>query len=189
MLTIRDAKQSDAKRLLEIYDYYVRNTAISFEWETPSLEEFQKRMDSIMKFYPYLVALSDGVIGGYVHARPFIGRAAYDWTCETTIYLDHAMKGQGMGRKLYEALEDALRGMGITNVYACVGYPETEDEYLTRNSADFHAHLGYETVGKFQNCGYKFNRWYHMIWMEKIIGDHRENQLPVKGYPLLVKQK
>ena len=87
-----------------------------------------------------------------------------------------------MGRKLYEALEEALTRMGILNLYACIAYPEREDEFLTMNSANFHEHLGFRKVGKFYKCGYKFERWYHMIWMEKIIGNHRNNQEPIKKY-------
>ena len=87
-----------------------------------------------------------------------------------------------MGRMLYEALETVLKEMGILNLYACIGYPETEDEYLTRNSADFHAHLGFEKVGEFHKCGYKFDRWYSMIWMEKIIGEHEDKQPSIRDY-------
>ena len=85
-----------------------------------------------------------------------------------------------MGRKIYEELEDRLKEMGILNLYACIGYPEVEDEYLSKNSAEFHAHLGFSKVGEFHQCGYKFNRWYHMIWMEKMIGEHHEKQRPVR---------
>ena len=60
--------------------------------------------------------------------------------------------------------------------------PVKEDEYLTTNSADFHRHLGYETVGRFHKCGYKFGRWYDMIWMEKIIGRHLDVQKAVASY-------
>lgn len=172
---IRDAKLEDAERILEIYAYYVENTAISFEYETPTLSEFQNRMKNTMKKYPYLVIETDGVIRGYAYAGAFVGRAAYDWSCELTVYLDHTMHKRGLGRKLYEALEEKLRKMGILNLYACIGYPEVEDEYLNRNSADFHAHLGFSKVGEFHKCGYKFGRWYDMIWMEKIIGEHKCN--------------
>ncbi len=54
--------------------------------------------------------------------------------------------------------------MGILNLYVCIGYPETEDEYLNKNSARFHARLGFTKVGEFRQCGYKFGRWYHMIY-------------------------
>ena len=84
-----------------------------------------------------------------------------------------------MGRRLYEALVDQLRSMGILNVYACIGYPQQEDEYLTKNSEQFHRHLGFETVGTFHHCGYKFGRWYDMIWMEKMIGSHDSVQQSV----------
>ena len=57
--------------------------------------------------------------------------------------------------------------MGILNLYACIGYPQVEDEYLTKNSAEFHAHLGFELVGTFHNCGYKFDRWYDMSGWKK----------------------
>lgn len=72
-----------------------------------------------------------------------------------TIYLDHVAQKRGLGRKLYEALESELKAMGILNLYACIGYPQTEDEYLTRNSADFHEHLGFSECGRFHQCGYK----------------------------------
>ncbi len=170
---VRDANLQDAERILEIYAYYVENTAISFEYDTPSLSEFQSRMKNTMKKYPYLVVEKDGKIQGYAYAGAFVGRAAYAWSCELTIYLDRDIKKCGFGRKLYEALEEKLRKMGILNLYACIGYPEIEDEYLNKNSAEFHSHLGFSTVGKFHKCGYKFGRWYDMVWMEKIIGEHQ----------------
>ena len=172
LIEIRNAKTEDAERLLEIYDYYVRKTAISFEYDTPSLEEFTARMENIMRRYPYLVIEVDGRIEGYAYAGVFKDRAAYDRSCETTIYIAHDARKSGLGRMLYEALEEKLKAMGILNMYACIGYPDVEDEYLTKNSAGFHEHLGYSKVGVFNKCGYKFGRWYNMIWMEKIIGQH-----------------
>lgn len=176
---VRQARQKDAGRLLEIYAYYVENTAISFEYDVPTLSEFQNRMKRTMQRYPYLVIEKDGQIQGYAYAGPFVGRAAYGWSCELTIYLDHAAQKCGFGRKLYEALAHKLREMGILNLYACIGHPETEDEYLNKNSEEFHAHLGFTKVGEFHKCGRKFGRWYDMIWMEKLIGRHQEDQPPV----------
>ena len=90
-----------------------------------------------------------------------------------------------MGRIIYEALEKVLHDMGIINLYACIGLPERDDEYLTTNSADFHKHLGFVKIGEFHKCGYKFSRWYNMIWMEKIIGEHKEEPASVTYYPEL----
>jgi len=75
-MIIRDATPDDAKRILEIYAYYVENTAITFEYEVPTLTMFQERMRNTMKRYPYLVIEKDEIILGYAYAGTFVGRAA-----------------------------------------------------------------------------------------------------------------
>ncbi|MCM1039898.1 MAG: GNAT family N-acetyltransferase [Ruminococcus sp.] len=181
-IEIRSASIEDAEAILDIYAYYVKETAIAFECEVPTVEEFRKRIEKTLRKYPYFVAVRNGKITGYAYAGAFVGRAAYDWSAEMTIYLAADEKKRGLGRLLYETLEKALARMGITNLYACIGYPEVEDEYLTANSAQFHAHMGYVKCGEFHNCGYKFGRWYHMIWMEKIIGTYEKEQPPVRCF-------
>ncbi len=172
-VVIRAATLQDAPSILAIYAYYVQHTAISFEYDVPTAAAFTQRMQRIMEQYPYLVAERSGTIVGYAYAAPFIGRAAYRWSCETTIYLDHRVKKQGIGKMLYTVLEEKLKGMGVQNLYACIGLPcAAYDPYITTNSAGFHAHIGYRQVGVFRKCGNKFNRWYDMVWMEKIIGSH-----------------
>ena len=169
-IVIRSVSLNDAEALLNIYAYYVKNTAITFEYDVPTLEEFKQRITNTLKKYPYLVVVKEGTILGYAYAGVFKNRAAYDWSAEMTIYLKYDAVKCGLGRMLYEALETEMKKRGFLNLYACIGYPIEEDEYLTRNSAEFHAHLGYQTVGEFYQCGYKFGRWYNMIWMEKLIG-------------------
>lgn len=171
-IKIRSATLDDAEELLKIYSYYVEKTAISFEWETPTLEIFQKRIERALKKYPYLVAECEGKIIGYAYAHEFILRDAYKYSAELTIYLDKNFRRNGVGRKLYETLEKNLREMGILNLYACIGSVEVEDEFLNHDSEIFHERMGFDFVGRFKNCGYKFNRWYDMIYMEKIIGEH-----------------
>ena len=179
---IRDARLSDAGRLLEIYAWYVAHTAVSFEYEAPTLEAFRGRMERTMARYPWLVAEEDGRLVGYAYAGPFYGRAAYQWSCETTVYLDREARGRGVGRALYEALEAALRPMGVRNLYACIAWTDIEDETLTQDSPRFHARMGYAEVGRFRRCASKFGRWYDMIWMEKVIGDHGPEPEAVIAY-------
>lgn len=171
-ISIRTAEVNDAQRLLDIYAYYVTKTAVSFECAVPSLAEFRSRIEKTLAKYPYLVLEENGVVRGYAYAGVFKDREAYDRSCEMTIYLEHGAEGRGYGRLLYEVLEKELKDRGILNLYACIGDPVTEDEYLTKNSEQFHRHLGYRKVGEFHKCGYKFDRWYNMIWMEKMIGEH-----------------
>ena len=181
-ISIRIAGPEDAPALLELYAYYVRHTAITFEYEVPSLEEFTARVQGTLEKYPYLAAVEGGAIVGYAYAGPFHPRAAYGWAAEATIYLSHGCRHQGLGKRLYRALEEILRMQGVLNLNACIAVPEADDEYLTRNSAQFHEHLGFALCGTFRNCGYKFGRWYDMVWMEKILGEHRPDQPPVQPY-------
>ena len=171
-ISIRFAKPEDAKELLKIYAYYVTDTAISFETEVPSEEEFKLRIEEVLKSYPFIVACKDDEILGYAYLHSFVGRKAYELSAETTIYLNPDKKKMGIGKKLYSVLEDIAKAQNITNLYSCIGYVDKEDEYLNNNSVQFHEHIGFRMVGKFENCGHKFGRWYHMVWMEKIIGEH-----------------
>lgn len=234
-LKFRVARSEDAEALLAIYAPYVEETAITFEYEVPAVEEFRGRIAHTLATYPYIVAVEeqsanadtahvDGIpaastpaagadaaggtcrtsehIIGYAYVGRLHERAAYDWTVETSIYVDRSARKHGLGRQLYERLEAILRAMNIISVNACIAYPGTmnvaadaasaadrsqtnlregasdigagigEDPYLNTNSPDFHAHLGYRLVGHFHACAYKFDRWYDMIWMEKWIAPH-----------------
>lgn len=182
---IRVATMEDDGELLEIYRPYVEKTAISFECDVPGLEEFRARIERTLKRYPYLVADQGGELLGYAYTGPFVGRAAYDWAAEVSIYLREDMKKRGIGKKLYQAIEEISRAQNITNLNACIGNPEVEDEYLTKNSIQFHAHMGYRMVGEFYKCGYKFGRWYNMVWMEKIIQVHEKEPEPVVKFTSL----
>lgn len=183
---IRPAVPDDAAALVQLYAPYVTDTAITFEYDVPSVAEFAERIATTLMTYPYLVAEQGRQIVGYVYAGPFHARPAYDWAVETSIYVSRAHEHQGIGRQLHDALEMALQAQGILNLNACIAYPVVEDEYLTRNSVDFHAHLGYQWIGEFHQCGYKFQRWYNMVWMEKIIGKHMAQQPAVKPFSEVV---
>ena len=184
-IQIRTAAAEDAWELLKIYKPYVKKTAITFEYDVPTPEEFKARIENTLKKYPYLVAEKDGELLGYVYTGPFVGRAAYGWAAEVSIYLKEGSQRLGLGKRLYQASEEISRAQNILNLNACIGSPETEDEYLTRNSIQFHSHMGYRWVGEFYKCGYKFGRWYNMVWMEKIIGEHPAEPMAVIPFPEL----
>ena len=170
-ITIRNATVDDAAALLKIYSYYVENTAITFELTPPTLEGFRARITKTLENYPYLVAELDNKIVGYAYAGAFVGRAAYRFSSELTVYVAKDFRGRGVGKKLYSELENRLQIAGIKNFYACIAYPEVEDEFLTFASVKFHERLGFKICGKFTRCGFKFNRRYSMVWMEKIIAE------------------
>lgn len=170
---IRPVTEADATRLLEIYAPYITDSAVSFEYEVPSLTEFTERIRNISSKFPYLVLEEDGEVIGYAYASTFKPREAYKYSVETTIYLDINKHGRGYGRILYTELEKSLRKQGILNANACIAYAREDNTKLDNTSMYFHEKMGYSLVGTFHNCGYKFNQFYDMIWMEKMLGDHK----------------
>lgn len=179
-MKIEPVKIEDAKELLSIYAPYVQDTAISFEYEVPSLAEFEDRIRNISSALPYIKAVEAGEILGYAYAGKFKNRKAYDWSVEVTVYVRKDSRKSGIGKLLYHALEDSLRRIGILNMNACIAVPKENDEHLSNDSYYFHKKMGFHLVGTFHNSGYKFNTWYDMVWMEKIIGKHQKNQENVR---------
>ena len=167
-MKIEKVSTADAEELLAIYAPYVEETAISFEYEVPSVDEFRNRIEQISAKYPYIKAVVDGKIAGYAYAAGFKDRKAYDWSVETTIYIRKDCRQLGLGKALYENLEKLLKEMGILNMNACI------DSYR------FHKKMGFTLVGRFHNSGYKFGEWYDMIWMEKMIGEHEKDMPDVR---------
>ena len=178
-LKIRIAAPEDAEAIAEIYRPYVEETAVSFEYTAPSAEEMRSRMLRTLENYPYLVAELSGRAAGYAYAGAFLPRPAYAWSVELSIYLERGARRAGLGRALYGAMEGLLRAMNIQNLNACIAWLDEEDEYLTHDSVRFHERRGFKTAARFDSCGWKFGRWYDMIWMEKHIGPHRPQPGPV----------
>jgi phosphinothricin acetyltransferase len=181
LLSIRLATEQDASEILAIYAPYVTGTAITFEYEVPSLEEFTRRIQRTLLRYPYLVACSGDSIVGYAYASPFHKRPAYSWAAETSIYVSMESRGRGIGHTLYALLEKMLQKQNILNLNACIAYPNPA-------SIAFHEHLGYQTVAHFHNCGYKMGHWYDMVWMEKFIGEHLPDPPQVVPFSIIQSQ-
>ena len=102
---LRPVTEADAPALLAIYAPYVRNTAITFEYEVPTEAEFARRIRTTLTRFPYLAAVRDGEILGYAYTGPFAARPAYQWAAETSIYIRQDAHRLGLGKRLYEAIE------------------------------------------------------------------------------------
>ena len=164
-LVINIAEKKDIKDILEIYSYYILNSPATFEIDVPNINEFSARVLTIQKKYPYLTAKIDNKLTGFAYAAPLRTRKAYDYSCETTIYLHHEYLNKSIGSRLYTTLFDYIKKMNILNVYACITYANTESVF-------FHKKFGFQEVAHFHNCGYKHDTWHDILWLEKIIGNH-----------------
>ena len=182
---VRMARPEDAQAMADIFRPYVLETAVAFEYNPPGAEHFRTLMEDRMRKYPFLVTEEDGQVTGYLYVSPFKARPAYDWAIETSIYIRQDCKGRGYGRLLHDRMEELLKRQNILSMYACIAYTEVEDQYLENHSKRFHAHMGYELTATFPKCGYKFDKWYDIIWMHKEIAPHVDRPAPVIPFPQL----
>ncbi|HFH7136111.1 TPA: N-acetyltransferase family protein [Streptococcus agalactiae] len=159
-MIIRPVLPSDAKELLAIYAPYVTDTTITFEYDIPSISEFTNRIKNISKSFPYLVAEENGKILGYAYASTYYARAAYDWNCELSIYLDKDVRSKKIGSQLYDTLEKELVSQGYVNLLACISLPNDI-------SIAFHKKRGFNQVAHFPKIGFKFEQWHDIVWLQK----------------------
>src|SRR5262245_14576811 len=154
---IRVATPADADQIQAIYAPVVRDTAISFEYEPPTVDEMAQRMVGTLSTHPYLVCEEDGRVLGYIYAGALRTRAAYGWSAESTVYVDSRTHRSGVGRALYEALLSILRRQGFHGVFAGVTLPNA-------NSVGLHEALGLRSLGVYQDVGFKHGRWHDVGW-------------------------
>ncbi|MDO5520176.1 MAG: GNAT family N-acetyltransferase [bacterium] len=157
---IRFATPGDAKELLDIYAPYVETTAITFEYDVPSVEEFTQRIETISQSYPYLVYLVDGEIAGYAYASTFRTRAAFMWDVETSVYVKPEFHQKKVAAKLYEALLSLLTKQGFYNCYAYISVPNPK-------STHFHEKFGFTEIASYPDTGFKLGQWCSLSCMHK----------------------
>ena len=153
-MSIRAATEADVPAMLSIYDKFVRDTAVSFEYETPSREEFTARLRTHIAVYPWLVYEENGAVLGYAYAGRAFERAAYAWNAEISCYLAESARRRGIGRQLYAQIE------GVRKVFAVVTSANAP-------SVAFHHALGYRDTARFSDVGFKHGAWYDVLWLEK----------------------
>ncbi|EEZ89675.1 hypothetical protein VME_04370 [Vibrio harveyi 1DA3] len=149
-MEIREVKDTDLAQIVEIYNYYVESTSISFEEEPISVEVMQQRIEEVLSLgLPWLVAEVDGQVLGYAYANRWKPRSAYRFTVEPSIYVKLGITSKGIGSTLYSYLLDNLREKQIKNVIGVITLPN-------ESSIRLHERLGFKKVGEFPNIGLKF---------------------------------
>jgi len=168
---IRSALSSDASSILDIYAPYIANTAVSFETEVPSVEDFTQRIMGNQESCPWLVYESGGLIAGYAYASKHRDRAAYQWSLESSVYVNEGFRQQGIATKLYQTLFQILKYQGCRNLYAGITLPNEK-------SVNFHQKMGFNKIADYKNIGYKFNSWHAVGWYELQLNDYSDAPAP-----------
>jgi L-amino acid N-acyltransferase YncA len=171
---IRPITLNDAKATLEIYRPFVEKTIISFEYEAPSLAEWEERIKTNTNDYPWLVCAYKNEVIGYAYGSRHRYRTAYSWSPESTVYVSEKFHRLGIAKILYTTLFGLLKVQGYVNVYAGVGMPNVKSE-------EFHQALGFTELGTFKKIGYKFGAWHDTRWFQLHLTAHPDNpSLPKK---------
>lgn len=169
---IRFASENDVERMLDIYEPYITDTTVTFEYSVPSCGEFKERFLGVISKYPWIVAEYRGEVIGYAYAdKPFINRSAYAWDTDVSVYLADEYRGKGVGLALYKALHSLLSLLGYKNAYAVVTGENTA-------SLEFHKRFGYRKAGTLHGSGFKLGRWLDVYFMEYEISAKENSPSP-----------
>jgi phosphinothricin acetyltransferase len=158
-MTIRMATFDDAEQVQAIYAPYC-HTPISFELESPSVEEMRGRLAKVLSHYPWLVLEDDGDVLGYAYATLHRERPAYRWSVDTSVYVRQRRQRQGVGRALYTSLLAMLPLQGFVNAYAGVTLPNAA-------SVGLHEAIGFKRVGVYRQVGFKCGSWHDVAWFQR----------------------
>jgi len=160
---IRSVTNNDAEQVAKIYNYYVLNTAVTFEEQAVTSAQMAQRFDEISDAgLPWLVIEADGELVGFAYASNWKGRCAYKYSVEVTVYLKHGSSGDGLGSQLYTELFSQLRAKGIHIVLGGISLPN-------QPSIALHEKFGMKKVAHFEEVGYKFDRWVDVAyWQAKL---------------------
>jgi L-amino acid N-acyltransferase YncA len=170
---IRLAKEHDSEALLEIYGPFIKNTAVTFEYEVPTDIEFGKRIKSVLERHPWLVCEIDGEVIGYAYASKHRERAAYQWSVDVTVYIRPEYHRKCIATALYTALTGLLKLQGYYNAYAGIALPNVK-------SVGFHESFGFKPIGIYHNVGYKLDKWHDVGWFALNISECSKPPEPPK---------
>lgn len=162
-LNIRFARADDLPALVAIYNHYIKTTPITFDTTPFSAHERQSWFDGFSEDGPYrlLVAVMDDRVAGYASSSEFKGRAAYDTSVETTVYLDPGATGAGIGTALYgELIGMLVDDKRLHRAYGVIALPNEA-------SVALHQKFGFVKVGTLNEVGLKFGRYWDVAWFEK----------------------
>jgi L-amino acid N-acyltransferase YncA len=159
---IRPATIADTAEIQAIYAHHVTHGTGTFEEEAPDLEAMRRRIEDVLdRGLPYLVDQEDGRLVGFAYASPFRLRSAYRYCAEDSVYVAPGRLGQGVGRRLLEALVRSCEALGLRQLIAVIG------DSTNAGSVGVHRACGFEMIGAAKGVGFKHDRFLDIVFMQK----------------------
>ena len=179
--TIRIASPQDAAAIVDIYAPIVRETAISFELDPPTVSQMQQRIEDTLLQWPWLVCDREGEVLGYVYATRHRARAAYQWSVDVSVYIRAGLRRMGLGRALYTSLFELLALQQFHNCYAGITLPNP-------GSVGLHEALGFQPVGVYRHVGYKLAAWHDVGWWQWTLPTEKTSPVSPIAFATLLAQ-
>jgi L-amino acid N-acyltransferase YncA len=180
-IRIRLACNADIDAIAEVYRPIVESTTISFETNAPDQAEMARRVRETLESYPWLVCELEGNLAGYAYATRHRARAAYQWSVDTSVYVDAECRRRGVGRGLYESLFAILAVQGYFNAYAGIALPNPA-------SIALHESMGFEPIGVYRGVGYKLGRWCDVGWWQRSLRRRQRSPEQPQGLAAIAEQ-
>jgi phosphinothricin acetyltransferase len=165
-MEIRPCTRNDLPSICAIYNYYIKNTAISFEEAAISVDELERRWSSYTQHYPWLVCVVNGAVVGYTYASKWRDRSAYRHSVEIAVYVKYSETGKGYGKALYQALFKELAKLNCHAILAGIALPNEA-------SVKLHEYFGFSKVAHFHEVGRKFGKWIDVGYWQKIVASEQ----------------
>jgi phosphinothricin acetyltransferase len=158
---IRPVNAGDARDICGIYNYFVENTAVSFEEQAVPVPEMESRIREIGAAYPWFVE-EEGEVLAYAYVNKWRDRAAYRYAAELSIYVKRGSEGQGIGGKLMAHLLEAVKKMDLHTIVSGITIPN-------ERSIALHEKFGFVKVAQFDEIGYKLGEWRDVGYWELML--------------------
>jgi phosphinothricin acetyltransferase len=171
--TIRFARPGDFAAVCSIVNVYIATSTVNFRTEPQTPEEWERSWAAGRDRHPWYVAEVDGVVSGVAYSSPWNTRAAYDWTAETTVYVDERQRGRGLGGALYTELLKTLETQGYRSAIAVVALPNDA-------SVALHESFGFRFAGRVEAAGHKFGAWHDVGFWQRGFAFGPEPPAPIR---------
>jgi phosphinothricin acetyltransferase len=162
-IKIRPYQIKDTQAILEIVNYNILNSTALYDYEPRTLEnQIAIFDDKLKKGFPIIVATENETVVGFGYYSEFRFREAYKFTVEHSVYAHPDHIGKGIGKLILEHLIHLAKAQ---NLHTMIGVIDAENQ----SSIEFHKKFGFEIAGTIKDSGFKFDRWLHSVFMQKML--------------------
>ena len=161
--SIQTYQSKDCPAILEIINDQILTGTALYDYQPRTLaQQLAIFDDKLQKGFPIIVAKVADEIVGFGYYSEFRFREAYKFTVEHSVYAKKNYIGKGIGHLLLNELIELAKKQ---NLHTMIGVIDSENE----SSIAFHEKFGFEKAGFIKESGYKFDRWLHSVFMQKML--------------------